>query len=913
MPTLNLQVGASSDDVWASNKDTTPEGLTTSVISFVGQGGSTGCSGFRFTGATIPQGATISAATLTLKAQASYSTGSAITGRVACQAADNAAAFAASSGNLNTTNRPRTAYSTDWSLQSVTGETDYSKDITAQVQAVINRAGWASGNALVVLIDDNGSALSEWQDFYSYDNTPAKAAKLDITYSTGSSAAGDLTFTLDGLTLQADASAPEVGDFAFTLNGLTLQADATAPVVGDLSFTLDGLSLQAASGSGAIGDFTFAFDGLTLQADASAPVAGALTFALDGLSLTADAITTAYKNPNVQVGDGYTDVSRQLVRTSTNRVYIVATNCDAYPCTSLTQTVRVFRADQTGIPTTFTRQDSANEPAAAGAVTVAIDASDNIHIAWHNRSGNDSIKYAVFNTSTNIWGTVENVDADLGAPADSGQGDMLLGLSLDADSVPHVVYLKHDGTRRRVNYRNRIGGTWSAATVVDDQAFGANDRCWHPSIAHDYEGRIVVVWLIGTFNDSLDGTIYVKTRESGGAWNTTAQVSPTDDALTGIDQSASLLITEGNRYHIAYMRASATPGLKYIRYYYSDNDGASWTANAPGGGTQATHNPTLGPNGRGGIRIWGHGTPDAGNHGENIYYFDSDGGAAAWSAWTLFVTGTNYDSSVSTRWQRYHFSQPGYVDIAYWNDAYPNVLYYGGEHVAQSALSFTLDGLTLVGEGSGGAAIGDLSFTLEGLTLQADAVAPVAADLTFTLDGLTLQADATAPVVGDATFTLGDLSLQADGAALGQGELTFTLDGLSLQADGEAPTGPVGTLVFTLDGLALTAEASAPVAGDAILTLDGLSLQADGAALAVGDLIFTLDGLTLTAAENQPFTGVPIITRPIMVDLHLPSVNMDVMVASILVEAVTPLAVDLYTRHLEADLFVTPIVVESDL
>ena len=42
----------------------------------------------------------------------------------------------------------------------------------------------------------------------------------------------------------------------------------------------------------------------------------------------------------------------------------------------------------------------------------------------------------------------------------------------------------------------------------------------------------------------------------------------------------------------------------------------------------------------------------------------------------LYTTGS-YDSSVSTRWSQFFHYYPQAVDIAYWNDAYPNVCFVG--------------------------------------------------------------------------------------------------------------------------------------------------------------------------------------------------------------------------------------------
>ena len=60
---------------------------------------------------------------------------------------------------------------------------------------------------------------------------------------------------------------------------------------------------------------------------------------------------TPDENFQIEVGDGYTDVSpKQLVRTSTNRLYVVASNCESFPCIQISQSLRVYRASTTGIP-----------------------------------------------------------------------------------------------------------------------------------------------------------------------------------------------------------------------------------------------------------------------------------------------------------------------------------------------------------------------------------------------------------------------------------------------------------------------------------------------------------------------------------------------------------------------------------
>lgn len=420
------------------------------------------------------------------------------------------------------------------------------------------------------------------------------------------------------------------------------------------------------------------------------PTPAAITTATATPTATATATNTSTpggatgRSAKILVGPGYTDVSpKALVRTSTDRLFVGVSTCDAYPCVSMAQTIRIYRADGPGIPTSFTRQDSSGEPSGVAQWAVAIDGNDVIHVLFNTRSSDaapvTALKYATFDTATNRWDAPETIDSTISFTQDSGgQGVQSVALALDSAGKPHVVYLA--GANRRVMYRNKIGSSWSGAIQVDsDITYTGNLKAWHPNLAFDTVGRIIVAWERGSFNGANDGTIFIKTRDANGVWGNSINLSGTNAARTIIDQSTSLLVTADNRYHIAWITAPDD----YIRYQFSDDNGVTWQAHHPADGFQVTHNPSLGPDGKGGIRLYGHGvpTPHPDGHGDNLYYFESTGGSAAWSAFTLYVTGA-FDSSVNTRWSQFFHRSPATVDIAYWADPYPNVLYVGAEVVA---------------------------------------------------------------------------------------------------------------------------------------------------------------------------------------------------------------------------------------
>ena len=139
-------------------------------------------SAWRFNNVTIPQGAVITSAVLTLKASETKSDN--ITFKVFGIDEDDTADFSSDPGG-----RSKTTANADWNINGQTIETEYTKDVTAIVQEIIDRGGWASGNDLGLITQNNGSANDKIGRFYSYDGASGKAALLEITYGTDSPSA----------------------------------------------------------------------------------------------------------------------------------------------------------------------------------------------------------------------------------------------------------------------------------------------------------------------------------------------------------------------------------------------------------------------------------------------------------------------------------------------------------------------------------------------------------------------------------------------------------------------------------------------------------------------------------------------------------------------------------------------------
>lgn len=63
---------------------------------------------------------------------------------------------------------------------AVTAGVEYSYDVTTAVQAVLNRAGWVSGNTLAIIIDDDTATGSQRREYAASENVTYAEPQLDI-------------------------------------------------------------------------------------------------------------------------------------------------------------------------------------------------------------------------------------------------------------------------------------------------------------------------------------------------------------------------------------------------------------------------------------------------------------------------------------------------------------------------------------------------------------------------------------------------------------------------------------------------------------------------------------------------------------------------------------------------------------
>ncbi len=165
----------------AAPEDDGREARTTVVVtkeSFVTVGYKDNLVAFRFSGVTIPRGATIDSAALHIMATRPDS-GYPIKIRYLGEAADDSSPITAEPGDLS--ERLKTTSFVDdvpepWPIR----EYSPSPDLSPVVAEIVSRAHWGPGNALTIFIADNGSTGR--RSVGAFDDERDRAALLTVIY-----------------------------------------------------------------------------------------------------------------------------------------------------------------------------------------------------------------------------------------------------------------------------------------------------------------------------------------------------------------------------------------------------------------------------------------------------------------------------------------------------------------------------------------------------------------------------------------------------------------------------------------------------------------------------------------------------------------------------------------------------------
>lgn len=179
MPVLTLQVAAGDSDGWYDSSSGCHR--TDTTIQLGNYGGATGDGAFRFVSVPLSARHRIKQARLYLKSTTRLVEGPvALASNIRCDDTDDAA-------NLITTcnpsdRSPTTAYSAAGTYGPDADEWFYLADFASAVQEVLDRPGWAVGNAICATVIVHTPGSGGQLTVYAYENASANAPKLVIDY-----------------------------------------------------------------------------------------------------------------------------------------------------------------------------------------------------------------------------------------------------------------------------------------------------------------------------------------------------------------------------------------------------------------------------------------------------------------------------------------------------------------------------------------------------------------------------------------------------------------------------------------------------------------------------------------------------------------------------------------------------------
>jgi RHS repeat-associated protein len=173
---LTIPIATGSDD--AEEKASGSVSLDSSDLELV-YDGSNQHVGLRFTGVDIPPGAIIQKATIQFHVD-EVSSGS-VNLTIQAEATDNASTFASNSTNISS--RPKTTASVNWVPAAwptihEAGPNQRTPNLAAVLQQVVDRPGWAPGNAVAFILTGTGKRVAE-----SYEGEFWGAPYLLVEYS----------------------------------------------------------------------------------------------------------------------------------------------------------------------------------------------------------------------------------------------------------------------------------------------------------------------------------------------------------------------------------------------------------------------------------------------------------------------------------------------------------------------------------------------------------------------------------------------------------------------------------------------------------------------------------------------------------------------------------------------------------
>ncbi len=179
---VDVQVGAAPDDGWSMSDGTFHDGASPSTQVVVGNVTAGTRDGYAWwDNVTVPQGVSIDAASIEVQADRTDLDGSGMLTNLCFEDSDDAVAPTTRAEHV--ADARTTAFSAWDDEDFVVDAWTTSPDISAAVKEVVDRGSWVSGNAMMLLWDDDGSPVQRIYGLKAYDLSASLAIKLHIEWS----------------------------------------------------------------------------------------------------------------------------------------------------------------------------------------------------------------------------------------------------------------------------------------------------------------------------------------------------------------------------------------------------------------------------------------------------------------------------------------------------------------------------------------------------------------------------------------------------------------------------------------------------------------------------------------------------------------------------------------------------------
>ena len=178
-PVVDQRIASSSDD--AEERENRTVTITSPDLEFMEEGsGVQRAVGMRWRNVQIPQGAVITKAFISFTVAETGSNPVSI--RFQGQAADNPSRFTTDKSSISS--RPRTTARIFWTNippWDTVGEKKQTPDLSPLIQEIVDRAGWSSGNSMVIIATPSNAPTGP-RIAASFDINPAQAPRLHVEY-----------------------------------------------------------------------------------------------------------------------------------------------------------------------------------------------------------------------------------------------------------------------------------------------------------------------------------------------------------------------------------------------------------------------------------------------------------------------------------------------------------------------------------------------------------------------------------------------------------------------------------------------------------------------------------------------------------------------------------------------------------